>query len=580
MNARRVFFKNFTMEGPVFPTMLTHMASEPSAILIVQGNLNRSEDNFEMRDDITDWRGVSKGGKSPVFDSGSITAVDSEQLVYTYTPHKNELLFEAHWLNHTKNSSSQIFVLRIQDKGDHYWLHEVQVSPKERGQDWFRVSLERMLFSLADRFPDYPDKKPVRTLARVVEGIPQKELVRVFEETGFKKLEEVDGGVLMEFNYEHFNEVFGNPGGSNKEGYCPVTGKKQFPSKEDAEEEAWLIGKGYGTYQCEHCNYWHFTSSRSNPPRSKPFPWNKARVAQSPFKTMKRAQAAYDSWKKGMPIGFSATSSLKSMGRIPRASGKYELGEKYETRSNPGEEIDGEALLEYMEEIQSLYNDSLQAIADIEAEIEKTEQELEEVAGTEFEQAYIIILDELRSSLVSHNKTATKMESLAKEVNEKLGGVEYWKNPRTKKGRAFPKKYLKGLNATEKAIAMYEIDKGYEYDVDDPKAYEFWVSDIKSKARGLKTVPSKWRNQFAKKYGPMKDGRDFLGKVSNTTGVERKYLKKIYDKGLAAWRVGHRPGVQQHQWAAGRVYAFVMGAPSSTGPGKPDHKLAVKAGVR
>ena len=154
------------------------------------------------------------------------------------------------------------------------------------------------------------------------------------------------------------------------------------------------------------------------------------------------------------------------------------------------------------------------------------------------------------------------------------------KNPRTKKGRKFPSKYLKGLTPTERAIARYEIDKGYEYESQDPEAYKMWRSDIKAKARGLKTVPSKWRNKFAKKYGQMKKGYDFLDRISKTTGVKRKYLKKIQDKGLAAWRVGHRPGVTQMQWARGRVYAFVMAAPSSTGPGKPDHKLAVEAGVR
>ena len=154
------------------------------------------------------------------------------------------------------------------------------------------------------------------------------------------------------------------------------------------------------------------------------------------------------------------------------------------------------------------------------------------------------------------------------------------KNPRTKKGRKFPSKYLKGLTPTERAIARYEIDKGYEYESQDPEAYKMWKSDIKAKARGLKTVPSKWRNKFAKKYGQMKKGYDFLDRISKTTGVKRKYLKKIQDKGLAAWRVGHRPGVTQMQWARGRVYAFVMAAPSSTGPGKPDHKLAVEAGVR
>ena len=168
----------------------------------------------------------------------------------------------------------------------------------------------------------------------------------------------------------------------------------------------------------------------------------------------------------------------------------------------------------------------------------------------------------------------------AKFIEEMKKKTQEKKNPRTKKGRKFPSKYLKGLTPTERAIARYEIDRGYEYSMDDPAAYEDWKSDIKAKARGLKTVPSKWRNKFAKKYGELKKGYDFLDRMAKTTGVKRKYLKKIQDKGLAAWRVGHRPGVTPMQWARGRVYAFVMAAPSSTGPGKPDHKLAKEAGVR
>ena len=55
-------------------------------------------------------------------------------------------------------------------------------------------------------------------------------------------------------------------------------------------------------------------------------------------------------------------------------------------------------------------------------------------------------------------------------------------NPRTKKGRKVPTRYLKGLNKTEMEIAKYEIDRGYEYDIDDPEAYEDWKSDIMAKA--------------------------------------------------------------------------------------------------
>jgi len=43
------------------------------------------------------------------------------------------------------------------------------------------------------------------------------------------------------------------------------------------------------------------------------------------------------------------------------------------------------------------------------------------------------------------------------------------------------------------------------------------------------------------------------------TGIPYRFLKKVYDKGLAAWKTGHRPGVAQHQWAMGRVNSWITG---------------------
>ena len=62
---------------------------------------------------------------------------------------------------------------------------------------------------------------------------------------------------------------------------------------------------------------------------NRPFAWNTRRVAKSPFKTLAAAKAAEKAYKKGQSIGFTRRSSLKSMGRIPRASGEYVLGSKY-----------------------------------------------------------------------------------------------------------------------------------------------------------------------------------------------------------------------------------------------------------
>jgi hypothetical protein len=51
-------------------------------------------------------------------------------------------------------------------------------------------------------------------------------------------------------------------------------------------------------------------------------------------------------------------------------------------------------------------------------------------------------------------------------------------------------------------------------------------------------------------------------------------LKKVYDRGMAAWKGGHRPGATQQQWAFARVNSFVT--KSSGTWGKADKDLADK----
>jgi hypothetical protein len=177
--------------------------------------------------------------------------------------------------------------------------------------------------------------------------------------------------------------------------------------------------------------------------------------------------------------------------------------------------------------------------------------------------------------------TSKWYERLGFELVDEDSNEMVLQNPRSPKGKKFPTKYLTGLTPLEKEIAIKEIDKGYEYDIDDPKAYEYWKSDIKATARGYETVPSKYQKKFVQMYGPLPEGGDFISKMSKATGVKKSILEKVYDKGLAAWRVGHRPGVQQHQWASGRVYSFVTlgNAVMKGGKKMADYSLAVEAGL-
>ena len=50
-----------------------------------------------------------------------------------------------------------------------------------------------------------------------------------------------------------------------------------------------------------------------------------------------------------------------------------------------------------------------------------------------------------------------------------------------------------------------------------------------------------------------------LEKKADESGVAYDILKKVYDRGMAAWRTGHRPGTTPQQWAFARVNSFLTG---------------------
>jgi len=50
-----------------------------------------------------------------------------------------------------------------------------------------------------------------------------------------------------------------------------------------------------------------------------------------------------------------------------------------------------------------------------------------------------------------------------------------------------------------------------------------------------------------------------LEKKAKKSGIPYGILKKVYDRGMAAWKGGHRPGASSHAWAFARVNSFIVG---------------------
>jgi hypothetical protein len=113
----------------------------------------------------------------------------------------------------------------------------------------------------------------------------------------------------------------------------------------------------------------------------------------------------------------------------------------------------------------------------------------------------------------------------------------------------FPKKYFQGLSNRKKTQRKKEIRKYGSMSSKDSKAYVGFKTD--------KDVPTKKSNYTMSWRRIFPDAKS-LEEKSKATGVPLKYIKESYNRGMAAWRTGHRPGATQQQWGYARVHSFLL----------------------
>jgi hypothetical protein len=104
-----------------------------------------------------------------------------------------------------------------------------------------------------------------------------------------------------------------------------------------------------------------------------------------------------------------------------------------------------------------------------------------------------------------------------------------------------PLKYFRGLNTLKNVETRYKKMLKRDY------------KPFKTN-KNVETKTSSYTSKFRKKY----PGVTKLKDISKVTGIPLKTLKTVYDRGLAAWRTGHRPGATAQAWAYARVHSFVM----------------------
>lgn len=112
-----------------------------------------------------------------------------------------------------------------------------------------------------------------------------------------------------------------------------------------------------------------------------------------------------------------------------------------------------------------------------------------------------------------------------------------------------PKKYFSGLSKTMKLKRKKEIKKFGKKDWKDPSAYVGFKTDVGAKTR---------KSGYTQKWNKMFPNAKSLEERSKVTGVPLTYIKESYNRGMAAWRTGHRPAATQQAWSYPRVSSFLL----------------------
>lgn len=173
-----------------------------------------------------------------------------------------------------------------------------------------------------------------------------------------------------------------------------------------------------------------------------------------------------------------------------------------------------------------------------------------------------------------------------------------------------PKRYHSGLSKSTKAARDAHFKKGAKMDDDNPAAYKPAPGDATAKTKQSKYT-KKYKELFGEQgaldraqervkrekeankrrhdrqldrarsqdaragvrkaaqdnrgvsssvseaYELTEKSMDALKKKAAKSGVSYGTLKKVYNRGVAAWRTGHRPGTTPQQWGYARVNAFI-----------------------
>jgi len=156
-----------------------------------------------------------------------------------------------------------------------------------------------------------------------------------------------------------------------------------------------------------------------------------------------------------------------------------------------------------------------------------------------------------------------------------------------KKGHEIAKKILNKENTSAfnptvhnktLGVTSKDLDRAFKKLSNQAQSH---VNDLLRTGMGTRDAIKKAKEKF-KENNINEDRRLYiesitgLKKKAEKSGMPYSILKKVYDRGMAAWKSGHRPGASQQQWAFARVNSFITKSSGTWGGADKDLAKQVK----
>lgn len=188
----------------------------------------------------------------------------------------------------------------------------------------------------------------------------------------------------------------------------------------------------------------------------------------------------------------------------------------------------------------------------------------------------------------AHFNKKSKMDDDNPDAYDKAPGDAEAKTKPSKHSNKFKKMFGEAVNRNMERTGLKRPHQLLRQDNSVNFDYRFKMyskaKEIEAIEKQRAAIESEITEQRIKEIEQLIEQVEFVSEKSNPekslkdkaekSGMPYGILKKVFDRGVAAWRTGHRPGTTPVQWGLARVNSFATKSPGTWG--KADKDLADK----